>query len=270
MVQPTDPLFFHDAPLYLEVTETAAFDYFDLCMSVLGEVKARCGAHIVVDDFGSGHSDLQRVLQLNPDVVKLDMSLVRDIHITSTKQKVVRSMTALSKDMGMTVVAEGVETQAERDCLVEVVERCGGHRGRCAVGGAPHLPGVALGQRVVQAKQGVAVEVDDALVDGVHAVAGFLPLLPGEIGACLPWLRLEIALEPSRERPFYVLAGDSLALDTAFRAGAWYRAQTRPGDIAAGQKRSRPAERGQRLRAPAAEHAGHPDGREPLERASGL
>ena len=48
------------------------------------------------------------------------MSLIRDIHITSTKQKVVRSMTALSKDMGMVVVAEGVETTEERDCLVEL------------------------------------------------------------------------------------------------------------------------------------------------------
>ena len=48
------------------------------------------------------------------------MKLVREVHKNPTKQKVIRSMTSLSKDMGMTVVAEGVETADERDMLLEL------------------------------------------------------------------------------------------------------------------------------------------------------
>jgi EAL domain-containing protein (putative c-di-GMP-specific phosphodiesterase class I) len=52
-------------------------------------------------------------------VVKLDMSLVRDVDQNATKRKLVNSMATLCRDMGMRVVAEGVETVAERDVLVE-------------------------------------------------------------------------------------------------------------------------------------------------------
>ncbi|HEX9620844.1 MAG TPA: EAL domain-containing protein, partial [Polyangiaceae bacterium] len=55
-----------------------------------------------------------------PEIVKLDMSLVRDVHLSSTKQKVIRSMTSLSQDMGMLVVAEGVEIAEERDTLIDL------------------------------------------------------------------------------------------------------------------------------------------------------
>lgn len=118
LVQPTDPLFMHDAEVYLEVTENAAFDYFDLCMGILGEVKARCGARVVVDDFGAGYSDLERVLALNPDVVKLDMSLVRDIDQSDQKQAHVDHIIQTCQSLGAKVVAEGVETAAELEVMV--------------------------------------------------------------------------------------------------------------------------------------------------------
>lgn len=120
LVQPTDPLFLHDAPVYLEVTETAAFDFFDLCMSVLGEVRSRCNARIVVDDFGSGHSDLSRVLQLKPDIVKLDMSLVRDIHLNAEKQSYAEHVISTCRSLGAKVVAEGIETEDELEALVRL------------------------------------------------------------------------------------------------------------------------------------------------------
>lgn len=118
LVQPTDPLFLHEADLYLEITESAAFQYFDLCMSVLGEVKARCGAHIVVDDFGAGHSDLRRVLALKPDIVKLDMSLVRDIDQNGEKQSYVEHVIHTCRSLGARVVAEGIETLPELKTLI--------------------------------------------------------------------------------------------------------------------------------------------------------
>jgi EAL domain-containing protein (putative c-di-GMP-specific phosphodiesterase class I) len=78
------------------------------------------GYRIAVDDLGAGYAGLTSFTLLEPEIVKLDMSLVRDVHQNSTKQKVIRSMTALSQDMGMTVVAEGVETVAERDALLDL------------------------------------------------------------------------------------------------------------------------------------------------------
>ncbi len=119
LVQPTDPLFLHDAEVFIEVTEAAAFQYFDVCMSVLSELRARCDARIVVDDFGAGYADLDRVLELRPDMVKLDMSLVRDIHEDLAKQAHVRQIIETCHNLGAKVVAEGIETQEE---LVTVQE----------------------------------------------------------------------------------------------------------------------------------------------------
>lgn len=113
LVQPTDPLFLHDSQVYLEVTEAAAFEAFDVCMHVLHEVRDRCGARIVVDDFGAGHSDLGRVLSLRPDVVKLDMSLIRDLNASPAKQRHVEEVVETCHKLGALVVAEGIETAEE-------------------------------------------------------------------------------------------------------------------------------------------------------------
>ena len=60
-------MFFHEREVYLEITESAAFTHYDLCMSVLKDVCARAGVHLVVDDYGAGHSNLARILDLNPE-----------------------------------------------------------------------------------------------------------------------------------------------------------------------------------------------------------
>jgi EAL domain-containing protein (putative c-di-GMP-specific phosphodiesterase class I) len=78
------------------------------------------GFRIAIDDLGAGYAGLTSFALLEPEIVKLDMTLVRDVHLNSTKQKLVRSMTQLAHDMGMMVVGEGVETAAERDALVNL------------------------------------------------------------------------------------------------------------------------------------------------------
>jgi EAL domain-containing protein (putative c-di-GMP-specific phosphodiesterase class I) len=90
------------------------------------DVRARIAAlreigfRIAVDDLGAGYAGLTSFALLEPEIVKLDMTLVRDVHQSATKRKLIRSMAELCKDMGMLVVAEGVETVEERDCLVEL------------------------------------------------------------------------------------------------------------------------------------------------------
>jgi EAL domain-containing protein (putative c-di-GMP-specific phosphodiesterase class I) len=116
---PDSPLSKIATRVVLEITERSSLDEVKDARRRVAALR-EMGFRIAVDDLGAGYAGLSSFTLLEPEIVKLDMSLIRDIHITSTKQKVVRSMTALSKDMGMTVVAEGVETREERDCLVDL------------------------------------------------------------------------------------------------------------------------------------------------------
>ncbi|MEO8180337.1 MAG: EAL domain-containing protein [Deltaproteobacteria bacterium] len=103
----------------LEITERASLDQ-------VKDVRARVAAlremgfRIAIDDLGAGYAGLTSFALLEPEIVKLDMTLVRDVHLSSTKQKLVRSMTQLAHDMGMMVVGEGVETPEERDSLIHL------------------------------------------------------------------------------------------------------------------------------------------------------
>lgn len=101
----------------LEVTERAAIEQVDAVERRVSQLREQ-GFRIAVDDLGAGYAGLSSFALLEPEIVKLDVSLLRDIDQSPVKQKLVASMTALCKDMGFLVVAEGIETRAERDCVV--------------------------------------------------------------------------------------------------------------------------------------------------------
>ena len=101
----------------LEVTERAAIEEVDDVEHRVSQLRER-GFRIAVDDLGAGYAGLSSFALLEPEIVKLDVSLLRDIDQSPVKQKLVASMTALCKDLGFLVVAEGIETPAERDCVV--------------------------------------------------------------------------------------------------------------------------------------------------------
>jgi len=105
--------------IVLEVTERVSLD----CIAdVRRRVQAlrEAGFRIAVDDLGAGYAGLSSFVQLEPDLVKLDMSLTRGVDSSTTKQRLVRSMTQVCRDMGLLIVAEGVETVEERDTLAEL------------------------------------------------------------------------------------------------------------------------------------------------------
>lgn len=120
LVRTDDPLGFHEAGVFLEVTETAAFEFFDLCRGVLREVCDRTGAHLVLDDLGAGYSNLTRFIELEPEVVKLDRALVSNIHADRRKRVMVKHLTALCRELGARVVAEGIETADELSAILDV------------------------------------------------------------------------------------------------------------------------------------------------------
>jgi len=119
LTSPSAPLTAIASRVVLEITERASLDSIDDVPSRVARLR-ELGFRIAIDDLGAGYSGLTNVARLEPEFVKLDMSLVRDVHKSPVKRKVVRSMTALFKDMGITVVAEGIEAIEERDTMVEL------------------------------------------------------------------------------------------------------------------------------------------------------
>jgi EAL domain-containing protein (putative c-di-GMP-specific phosphodiesterase class I)/ActR/RegA family two-component response regulator len=103
----------------LEVTERASLDDIPNVRHRIASLR-RLGYRIALDDIGAGYSGLNSFALLEPEVVKLDMSLVRDVHLSATKQKLVRSMISLGEGLDTTVIAEGVETLQEMRTLLDL------------------------------------------------------------------------------------------------------------------------------------------------------
>lgn len=103
----------------LEVTERSSLDLIPDVRDRVARLRA-IGYRIAVDDLGAGYAGLASFVQMEPDFVKLDMSLIRGLHQSSLKRRLVRSMTSLCQEMGLGVIAEGVETPEERDSLVDL------------------------------------------------------------------------------------------------------------------------------------------------------
>jgi EAL domain-containing protein (putative c-di-GMP-specific phosphodiesterase class I)/CheY-like chemotaxis protein len=105
--------------IVLEITERAALDEIPGLRERVERLRA-IGYRIAVDDLGAGYAGLSSFAALEPDVVKADMSLVRGIDSSAVKRKLVAAIAGLAKDLGIQLVAEGIETPAERDCVVSL------------------------------------------------------------------------------------------------------------------------------------------------------
>jgi EAL domain-containing protein (putative c-di-GMP-specific phosphodiesterase class I) len=121
-----DPdLFDRDRPLariadrvVLEITERASLHQIRDVSVRISELR-EMGFRLAVDDLGAGYAGLTSFAQLEPEVVKLDMALVRGVHLQPTKLTLVRTMISMCRELGMQVVAEGIETPEERDAIVD-------------------------------------------------------------------------------------------------------------------------------------------------------
>ena len=113
LVQPDDPLYFHDRAVYLEITEAVPLTHFDLCRNVLQDVRQRADVRLVVDDLGAGYSNLKHIADLEPAIVKLDRALIIDLDRSKRHQTLVAAIVRLCGDLGAEVVAEGIETLDE-------------------------------------------------------------------------------------------------------------------------------------------------------------
>ncbi|MBN2800473.1 MAG: EAL domain-containing protein [Deltaproteobacteria bacterium] len=96
----------------VEVTETEAVGDLASMAAHLHELR-KLGARVAIDDFGSGHSGLNLLADFQPEVVKLDMMLIRDIDVSGPRQAIVRAVASMCLDLGIDLIAEGVESTAE-------------------------------------------------------------------------------------------------------------------------------------------------------------
>ncbi len=105
--------------IHLEVTESEIMSNLAQAIQVLKEMR-RCGFKIDIDDFGTGYSSLACLSQFPVDTIKLDRSLIADICTKSFSAKLVELVIKLGSENGITVIAEGIETDSQEHKLNEL------------------------------------------------------------------------------------------------------------------------------------------------------
>lgn len=96
----------------LEITEHGAVEDFDRLAAAIEPLRAR-GLRLAVDDAGAGYSGLQQILQMRPDLIKLDRSLIHGIGDDPGRRALAAALTMFARETGSRIIAEGVETEAE-------------------------------------------------------------------------------------------------------------------------------------------------------------
>lgn len=105
--------------IVLEITEHAHVADYDRLVDALAPLR-RLGVRLAIDDAGAGYSGLQHILQLRPDIIKLDMSLTRHIDLDPARRALAAALIAFARDTGSAIVAEGVETASELKTLADL------------------------------------------------------------------------------------------------------------------------------------------------------
>lgn len=105
--------------LEIEITETALMDDPEQAIETLKEIKAM-GIRIAIDDFGTGYSSLAYIKRLPVDILKVDLTFVRDIGVDTKTEAIIKSTVSLAHNLGLKVVAEGVETKEQIEFLRDI------------------------------------------------------------------------------------------------------------------------------------------------------
>lgn len=104
-----------DRPLVIEITEHERIDDYAALRAALERLRPE--VRVAVDDAGAGVANLHHLVELRPSLIKLDMRLVRAVETDLTRQAMIVGLLHFARTLGGWVVAEGIETEAERDKL---------------------------------------------------------------------------------------------------------------------------------------------------------
>jgi len=108
----------------VEITEQRQFESYEHLREIVSLVHAG-GMRVAVDDTGSGFAGLQRLVDVKPEIVKLDRGLISEIDTDAPRRAMVAALRHFADDMGISVVAEGVERQEQLDVLCDIGVDCG-------------------------------------------------------------------------------------------------------------------------------------------------
>ncbi|HET7180652.1 MAG TPA: EAL domain-containing protein [Candidatus Limnocylindrales bacterium] len=162
--------------LELEITESSVMDGSEASLAVLQQLRA-LGVRVVLDDFGTGYSSLAYLRQLPLDTIKIDRSFVTDLDVKDPNVGIVRAVVSLAHGLGITVVAEGIETEEQAHRLRDL--GCDMGQGFVWAHPAPPLQvGTFMGRRL-EGSQSLPVADADACTE-------VLPPLEAAAGARRP------------------------------------------------------------------------------------
>ena len=98
--------------IIIEITESEIIDNVSWFIDAINAHRSS-GVNFAIDDFGAGYSGLNLLAEFQPDSIKIDMSLLRNIHIHGPRQAIVRGIVRTCQDLGIDIIAEGIETNEE-------------------------------------------------------------------------------------------------------------------------------------------------------------
>jgi EAL domain-containing protein (putative c-di-GMP-specific phosphodiesterase class I) len=113
-----------DRPLVVEITEHQPVDDYAALSASLDRLR-ELGIRVAVDDVGSGFASFRHVTRVNPDILKLDRTLVCGIDDDPVRQSLAAAIVAFARDVGAVVVSEGIENESELCCLKGLAVGCG-------------------------------------------------------------------------------------------------------------------------------------------------
>jgi len=119
LIHQLDQLGLSPERIVLEITEKYAIENYGVFAEALGEFT-RLGFQIAVDDVGAGYSGLEKIAHLNPNYLKLDRELIKDIDSSYIRREMARALKAFADKIGSTIIAEGIEREVERQTLVDL------------------------------------------------------------------------------------------------------------------------------------------------------
>ena len=102
--------------IVLELTEHAAVERYGTLLDALRPLRDR-GIRVAIDDAGAGYASLRHILQVQPEIIKLDIGLTSGIHLDPARRALAASLVAFAEQTGAAIVAEGIELQEELDTL---------------------------------------------------------------------------------------------------------------------------------------------------------
>lgn len=105
--------------IVFEITERSAIEDFSAFTRVLHHYRDQ-GFEIAVDDAGAGYSSLQAISEIQPDYIKVDRSLISDIHENSVKKHILDAFVTFAKKMDSIIIAEGIEKQEELEAVIDL------------------------------------------------------------------------------------------------------------------------------------------------------